>query len=1125
MVVNPTSIPADRKGRQIPRRSNLNYAVIKRPTRDGPWCDLFFYPALAPAMNSNLDPNEGDQDAVVPNEVDQMRQSLREAEAVYQSLVESLPMSVLRKDLRGRIQHANTRACEQMGRTIDELVGRTDFDLFPADLARKYMSDDREVLQSGKMYHTVERHIDRSGKVLHVEVWKTPVHNAEGKIIGLQVMFWDISDVKNTEHQKEFEKYLLETLLANIPDSIYFKDCESRFIRLSQSCANKLGVQSTREAIGRSDADFFSSEHADQAMMDESEIMRTGQPMLNRIEEETFTDGHVQWCSTTKLPMYNLEGTLIGTFGISRDVTAGILIEKELSRERDLLKTIINNVPDIIYVKDRAGRFITANLSLARLLGASEPSEMNCKTDYDFADPQWACNIVADDQLSMRENQILLDREEYYHTSDDRVLCFLTTRVPLLDSKGAVTGVVGIGHDITSRKKDAQEMMDARDSANQANRAKSEFLANMSHEIRTPMNAIIGMTDLLLETKLDATQRNFLGMVGESALSLLSVINDILDFSKIEAGKLDIDEVVFDIRESFGDTLKTLATRAHAAGLELAFRVAPSVPTFAIGDSGRLRQVLVNLVGNAIKFTEKGEVFVEVTRIPSGDDRLRLMVEVRDTGIGIPKDKRKTIFEEFQQADSSTTRKYGGTGLGLAISSRLVRLMGGDISVESEPGKGSVFRFTVVLAPADEEMPNQRNRGTVVVGGTRVLVIDDNETNRTILNEMLQSWGMYPNCVASARTALSMLTTSDDKFGLIITDVNMPETNGYEMIQHAKDAGIIGSTPIIVLTSSGRDGDLEKCRQLGVATRLMKPVKQSELFDAIVLSLGVNSPEDHHTLLPDSPTPTHSLKILLAEDNVVNQRLAVELLEKDGHQLTIASDGEKAFNLVSSGTHFDVVLMDIQMPNMDGLAATQAIRKWESEVQREPIPIIAMTAHAMKGDREKCLEAGMNDYLSKPIRIQELRSRLNLLSKHLPAGESVAPTVSIEPSKAAEPIETSRNELDDFFSLGLENVGGNRSMYGQLLQLYSDEIQDLRRKLATALSNGNTSERRRLAHTIKGASMSVGLEPIVREAMALEQLPTDADPDQVDAVVQRLDQQCAQAIQMGQRWLTENPVP
>jgi two-component system, sensor histidine kinase and response regulator len=1090
----------------------------------------------APAMNSNPDPQEGDQDAAALNaagsnaaalsEMAQMRLSLREAEAVYQSLVESLPMSVLRKDLRGRIQHANTRACEQMGRTIDALVGHTDFDLFPADLARKYMSDDREVLQSGKMHHTVERHIDPNGKVLHVEVWKTPVHNAQGKIIGLQVMFWDISDLKNTEHQKEFEKYLLETLLTNIPDSIYFKDCESRFIRLSQSCATKLGVPSARDAIGRGDAEFFLADHADQAMSDESEIMRTGQPMLNRIEEETFTDGHVQWCSTTKLPMYNNEGTLIGTFGISRDVTSSILIEKELSRERDLLKTIINNVPDIIYVKDRAGRFITANRSLARLLGASQPSDMTGKSDYDFADPQWACNIVADDQMAMRDNQTLLDREEYYHTSDDQVLCFLTTRVPLLDITGAVSGVVGIGHDITRRKQDAQEMMDARDSANQANRAKSEFLANMSHEIRTPMNAIIGMTDLLLETNLDATQRNFLEMVGESAQSLLSVINDILDFSKIEAGKLDIDEIVFDIRESFGDTLKTLAVRAHAAGLELAFRVAPNVPSYAIGDSGRLRQVLVNLVGNAIKFTEKGEVFVEVTRIPSGDDRLHLMVEVRDTGIGIPQDKLITIFEEFRQADSSTTRKYGGTGLGLAISSRLVRLMGGDISVTSQPGKGSVFQFTVTLAHADEETPNHRNRGTVVVGGTRVLVIDDNETNRTILNEMLQSWGMYPTCVSSARAALSTLTTADEKFGLIITDVNMPETNGYDMIQHAQEAGIIGQAPIIVLTSSGRDGDSARCRQLGVATRLMKPVKQSELFDAIVLSLGVNAPEDHPNGVLDVPVTTVPLKILLAEDNVVNQRLAVGLLEKDGHQLTIANDGQKALDLVSSGEEFDVVLMDIQMPNLDGLAATQAIRKWESENERQPIPIIAMTAHAMRGDREKCLEVGMNDYLSKPIRIQELRSRLSLLARNLSSGEIVASPASMQSAQKDHPnADEHSDELERFFSLGLEIVGGNRSMYGQLLQLFLGEVRDLRRQLTKALETDHLSERRRLAHTIKGASMSVGMQLITHEAMTLEQLPSDADPGHVEACVQRLDQQCARANEMGQRWLTKNPIP
>ncbi len=489
-------------------------------------------------------------------------------------------------------------------------------------------------------------------------------------------MFWDVSDQRNAEHQIEFEKFLLATLLDTVPDSIYFKDAESRFVRLSRSCAKKFGLDEPRDAIGKSDADFFSPEHAKKALADERQVMESGEPMLADIEHETFEGGREAWCSTTKVPLKDKSGKVIGTFGISRDVTLQIVSEQALSRERDLLKTIINNVPDLIYVKDRAGRFVTANAALLNLLQLTSTDDLLGKTDYDFSPPELACNYVADDQTVMRSGEPLMDREESHQAEDGTPICLLTTKVPLTDAEGVVTGVVGIGHDITARKKADEEILAAKELADKANRAKSDFLANMSHEIRTPMNAIIGMTDLVLDTKLDPTQRNFLSMVQESGESLLAVINDILDFSKIEAGKLDIEQRVFDIRESFGDTMKTLGLKAHSKGLELAFRVEPHVPRFVVGDVGRLRQVLVNLVGNSIKFTDRGEVVVEVADLPSADGDVVLEVKVRDTGIGIAEEKCSRIFNEFEQADTSTTRRFGGTGLGLAISSRLVDVDG-----------------------------------------------------------------------------------------------------------------------------------------------------------------------------------------------------------------------------------------------------------------------------------------------------------------------------------------------------------------------------------------------------------------------------------------------------------------
>jgi PAS domain S-box-containing protein len=554
-----------------------------------------------------------------------------------------------------------------------------------------------------------------------------------------------------------------------------------------------------------------------------------------------------------------------------------------------------------------------------------------------------------------------------------------TTIVPFCDTQGKPFQYIGIRTDITSLKRIEEELRRAKDIAEQASRAKSEFLANMSHEIRTPLNGIMGMTDLALETELSREQREYLETVKSSSGTLLTVINDILDFSKIDAGKIDLEVDDFDLRDSLETTLKTLAVRADEKGLELLCEVAPEVPEVVRGDVTRLKQVVMNLVGNAIKFTNQGEVAVKV-QVEAEDGRdLVLQFTVSDTGIGIAEDKQGKIFDPFAQADTSTTRKYGGTGLGLTISVRLVRMMGGKIWVESEEGRGSHFHFTVRVGAADhKEIKVGSAAPPEILRGVRVLVVDDNDTNRRILEGVLKRWEMRPVSAKGGEEALAQLVSARkarDAFGLIVTDMHMPKMDGFELVERIRRRPELSTATIMMLTSSGHRGDAERCQKLGVSAYLLKPIRQSELREAIARVLGAREQEGKIPLitrfsLGDARDGSGFLRVLVAEDNPVNQRLIVRLLEKRGHRVVLADNGRQALAALEKES-FDLVLMDVQMPEMDGFEATSAIRTREKSIGSHQT-IIALTAHAMKGDREECLARGMDGYLTKPIRPQDL---------------------------------------------------------------------------------------------------------------------------------------------------------
>ncbi len=782
--------------------------------------------------------------------------------------------------------------------------------------------------------------------------------------------------------------------------------------------------------------------------------------------------------------------------------TEAALRESE-ARHRAILEATIDGIITI----DERGKIEAANPAAVRLFGYALAELIGANVKLLMPAPYHEMHdTYLDNYRRTGERKIIgIGREVVGRRKDGTVFPMdLSISEINVGGRRMFTGLV---HDITERKRAEEELRaahdelehrvrqrteelqranaelaQARDAAEAANRAKSAFLANMSHEIRTPMNAIIGMTELVLQSQLTPRQRDFLKVVADSGDALLRLINDILDFSKIEAGKLQLDCTRFDLVESLGDTMKSLAVRAQGKGLELICRIRPGVPPLVCGDRDRLRQIVVNLVGNAIKFTQRGEVELDVQREGMSDGQVDLHFAVRDTGIGIPPEKQAAIFGVFEQADASMTRRFGGSGLGLAIASRLVDLMHGRLWVESELQRGSTFHFTVKLALAGEEAGGQESPRPAMIQGTPVLVVDDNAENRQILEEILKSWAMEPVSVPGGEEALRALRNAQQAgrpYRLVLTDAQMPGMSGFTLAEQIRGDPQLGSTIIMMLTSGDRPDDVAHCEELGITAYLMKPIKQSELLEATMLAMGVVAPVEEDLARDDERRGAQpALQVLLAEDSLVNQKLAVALLETHGHSVVVVGNGRDAVSAMESRP-FDLVLMDVQMPEMDGLAATAAIRARE-RVRGGHLPIVGMTAHALAGDRETCLDAGMDEYVAKPIRARQLFAAIETVIPRA-AAPALLPERSLPPCDGVD------------WSAALQAVQGDPALLATIVETALEEIPRLRTSIEEAVTKQASTDLRLAAHTLKGSLRCFGVATAIECANRLEQMGREGD--------------------------------
>ena len=1017
------------------------------------------------------------------------------AKKEWELIFDSFADLIFITDASGRIIRCNHAVIDRLNTTFLFVIGK------PID----------EVLRAGERaadaeFQKNEHGFSWLGRLYDVSTYSIEVSQEERQNL---FILHDITLRVRMENNLSRERTLLRTLIDHLPDRIYVKDLQGVKTISNAADWRASGGKRMEDVVGKSDFDLYPSELANKYWADDKSVLESGAHIINREEPGLDAQGASAWIMTTKVPLRDEDGKSTGLVGIGRDITHQKQVAAELMREKQFLEALILNSPTAIVVLDNQGNIVSCNPAFEQLYGYTSAEVIGRNLDSLITTPETIEQASSYTQQSLSG---LLHGFGKRRRKDGSFASVEIYGVPIIVGQERL-GALAIYHDIT-------ELDRARTEAEEANRAKSEFLANMSHEIRTPMNGVMGMLELALETHLTAEQRDYLETSLHSAEALLALLNDILDFSKIEAGRLDIEKIHFNLRNTVEDVAYTLAARAQAKGLEIVCLIHSDVPSALRGDPGRLRQVLVNLVGNAIKFTHHGEIVIQAELVEESQSHALVHFAVQDTGVGIALERQAAIFDRFTQADGSTTRKYGGTGLGLTISKQLVEAMDGKIGLESSPGVGSTFWFDIKFEKQPREKPDTAPLspiGPVNLSAARILVIDDNQTNRLVLTKNVEAMGCRVIAVSSGAKGLEALRNAHrigDPFHVVLMDMQMPGMDGEQTARAIKSDPAVKDVKIIILTSMGHRGDAARMEALGCSGYLLKPVKQQLLFEATLAVLGRETEEapaliTRHVLAEQKKI---GLRLLLAEDNPINQKLAVTVLQKAGYSVDTVDNGADAVAKVKVNP-YHAILMDVQMPDTDGFEATQQIREWEKD-QNVHIPIIAMTAHAMQGDRERCLAAGMDDYITKPLQPRVLFSALNRWAPGEPVsseepeniqdyssqsdpfemdfddgmfGEPVSELPLEETSVEEQPQAVKSNHTIPIdLPAAISRFDHDREFVLGIIRDYRAQLPDRLEEIRQHLQNGDINSLCRVAHNLKGVSWNINAERIAQAALAIE---------------------------------------